>query len=108
MLTEKVMFTQEPAAVVIESLPDNTRRVLLRADAHEETAPDGESTAWAAREAVMLCAPDDCPTVEEITEDFETWFDYAAAWTAPRQKTVHQMQADIDYIAAMCGIDLEG
>lgn len=33
---------------------------------------------------------------------------YAAAWTAPRQKTVHQMQADIDYIAAMCGIDLEG
>lgn len=104
MLTQKVMFTQEPAAVVIESLPDTTCRVLLRANVTEETVEG--CTQYLADEAVMRCDGADCPTAEELAEDFETWFDYASAWETPKVKSAYQLQADIDYIAAMCGLEV--
>lgn len=107
MLNERVMFSDEPEAIVIERLPGSTSRVLLRSDVREEDSQDGEGAAWVASEAIMVCATEDCPTEAEIMEDFPGWFEYVAAWSAPRQKSARQMQADIDYIAAMCGIDLE-
>jgi hypothetical protein len=55
----------------------------------------------------MTLAPEDCPTVSEIQEDPEAWFEYAAAWQPARDKTLRQVQADVEYIAALSGIDLE-
>lgn len=62
---------------------------------------------WVCDEAYMTLAPEDCPTVSEIQEDLEAWFEYAAAWQPARDKTLRQVQADVEYIAALSGIDLE-
>ena len=62
---------------------------------------------WVCDEAYMALAPEDCPTVGEVQEDLKAWFDYAAAWRPAQDKTLRQIQADVEYIAALSGIDLE-
>ena len=56
----------------------------------------------------MECPDDEAPEEEEVEEDFEAWYEYAGDWQPPRVKSREQLQADIEYIAAMTGIDLEG
>ena len=77
---------------------------------HQEVPETGEQegTHWECEEAYMECPDTDAPDVEEIEEYFEDWFDYASAWQPERQKSLAQIQADVEYIAAMAGIDLEG
>ena len=55
----------------------------------------------------MECTPEECPTVEEVEEAFDDWFEYAAGWQPPKLKSLAQIQADVEYIAALSGIDLE-
>jgi len=81
--------------------------IYLRADHQEAADPEGEGTHWECEEAYMMCAEEDAPSAEEIEEDFEAWFEYAAEWQPPRMKSMAQLQADIEYIAAMTGVELE-
>ena len=83
-------------------------RIYLRADHQEVPDTEGEGTHWECEEAYMECADADAPEVEEVEEDFEAWFEYVSDWQPPRLKSWEQLQADIEYIAAMTGIDLEG
>lgn len=87
---------------------DGIARIYLRTDHREVPDTEGESTHWECSEAFMECADNEAPDVEEVEEDFESWFDYAASWQPPRLKSPEQLQADIEYIAAMTGVDLEG
>ncbi len=87
---------------------DGIARIYLRTDHQEVPDTEEESTHWECSEAFMECADDEAPDVEEVEEDFESWFDYAASWQPPRLKSPEQLQADIEYIAAMTGVDLEG
>lgn len=87
---------------------DGIARIYLRTDHQEVPDTEEESTHWECSEAFMECADDEAPDMEEVEEDFESWFDYAADWQPPRLKSPEQLQADIEYIAAMTGIDLEG
>lgn len=84
-------------------------RIYLRTD-HQEVPDTGEQegTHWECEEAFMECPDDEAPGEEEVEEDFEAWFEYVGDWQPPRLKSREQLQADIEYIAAMTGIDLEG
>ena len=87
---------------------EKVAKIYLRTDHQEVPDPVEESTHWEGEEAFMECASDEVPTEEEVEEDFEAWFDFACEWQPPRLKSRAQLQADIEYIAAMTGIDLEG
>ncbi len=62
---------------------------------------------WECDEASMLCPAEDAPAPDEVAEDFEAWFEYVAGWTQAKQKSLAQIQADVEYIAAMTGVELE-
>lgn len=81
-------------------------RIYLRKDHAQVTGEDGDH--WECAEASMICAEAECPTREELAESFDDWFEYAAEWQPARQKSLSQLQADIEFIAAMTGIELEG
>lgn len=83
--------------------------IWIRQNAEEIEIDSGAEvlgTAWTCDEAYMKIEQEDCPTAEEIEEDIEAWFDYAAGWEQERTKTNAELQADIEYIALMAGIDL--
>lgn len=65
------------------------------------------STQWECDEVTMECADSDAPDVGDIEEDFDAWFDYVGDWKPETQKTLAQLQADVEYIAAVAGIELE-
>jgi len=83
-------------------------QIYLRTNHNEVEDLDGEVTHWECDEAFMECEDSEAPTIEEVEEDFEAWFEYAEEWQPPRLRSQAQLQADIEYIAAMSGIDLEG
>ncbi|MBR6859794.1 MAG: hypothetical protein IKM73_00535 [Acidaminococcaceae bacterium] len=87
---------------------DGIARIYLRAD-HMEIEDVGETGGihWECAEAFMECPDDEAPEVEEVEEDFEAWFEYAEEWQPGRAKSLRQIQADVEFIAAMTGIDLE-
>lgn len=97
---------QQNIEIIIQ---EGTAQIYLRADHHEadETGEGMTGKHWECDEAFMVCPEEEAPTAEEIGEAFEDWFDYAAEWTAPKQKSLAQLQADIEYIAAMTGVELE-
>lgn len=90
------------------ALREELASIRLRTD-HQEVEDTGDTpgTHWECEEAFMECALEDCPTVEEVEEDFDDWFEYAAGWQPPKLKSLAQIQADVEYIAALSGIDLE-
>ena len=89
------------------------REIWIRQNIHEEDyeiETEGEEYVgkqFVCDEAYMKLDASDCPSVDEIEDDFESWFDYAASWQPAREKSLAQVQADVEYIAAMTGIDLE-
>ena len=97
---------QKDIEIVIQ---DGIARIYLRTD-HVEIEDVGETGGihWECEEAYMECADADAPEEEEVEEDFEAWFEYAGDWQPGRTKSLRQIQADVEFIAAMTGIDLEG
>ena len=93
---------QKDAEVVICGTEATT---FIRRNAAEKTSDEGKF--WECDEAYMVLPAEDAPAAEEIMEDLETWFDYAAGWHEPRVRSREQLQADVEYIAALTGIDLE-
>jgi hypothetical protein len=96
-------YGEKPSLIHIEHRKTGISDIWLRENV---TAPTAEDEAWTAEEAYMEIATEDCPTEDEILADFDGWFAYAAEWKPEKQKSLAQMQADIEYIASMCGIDL--
>lgn len=80
----------------------------IRMRTNHRAVEDEDGAHWECDEAYMECPAEECPEETEIEEEFEAWFDYAADWQPNRQKSLGQLQADIEYIAAMTGVDLEG
>ena len=87
---------------------DGIARLYLRSG-HQEVQEVGEEagTHWECEEAYMECAEADAPDAEEIEEDFEAWCEYAGDWQPGKTKSLRQIQADVEFIAAMTGIELE-
>ena len=91
------------------NIRDGIARVYLRTE-HEivtEEVDGKPESHWSCTEAFMEGPDDEAPDVEEIEADFESWFEYVAAWKPARQKNLAELQADVEFIAAMTGIDLE-
>ncbi len=84
---------------------DATATVYIRRDATEKENDEGKF--WECEEASMCLPAEDAPGVEEVREDLDAWFEYAAGWHEPRVRSREQLQADVEYIAALTGIDLE-
>lgn len=101
-----------PAEICIASR-GAVRDIWIRTNIREEETVietddrQQHGSQWVCDEAYMTLEPEDCPTVSEIQEDLDSWFEYAAAWQPARDKTLRQVQADVEYIAALSGIDLE-
>lgn len=90
-------------------LNETEARIYIRTN-HEEVPDTGEQegTHWECEEAYMECPVEEAPSVGEIEDEFNDWFEYAAEWQPGKTKSLGQLQADIEYIAAMTGIELEG
>lgn len=82
-----------------------TCHLYLRKDAREVSDEDGQH--WEYSEAYMEMTLSEAPAAAEIEEDFEAWFEYAASWKRPETRSRAQLQADVDYLAALIGADLE-
>ena len=87
-----------------------TAHIYLRTN-HHEVIGEGEGPeaghSWECEEAYMACDASEKPDVEEISEAFDAWFEYVSDWHEPKKKTLQELQADIEYIAAVSGFDLE-
>jgi len=70
-------FNEEPATIKIEQRGDITD-LWLRQEWNEVESEEG--ILYVADEAYMEIPTDELPAAEEILEDFEEWFDYAAEW----------------------------
>lgn len=103
-MVSNVSYGKEPSAVHIEHRKTGVSDLWIRRNAAAPTNPEEEG--WTAEEAYMEIDTSDCPTESEVLEDFDAWFAYVSSWKPKAQRSAAQMQADIDYIAAMCGIDL--
>ena len=92
--------------------------VIMRAD-HKEITEEMESVNtrgktvkiktkhWECTEAWMECNAEEAPEPDEMAEDFDAWFGYIEDWKPAKEKTIAQLQSDVEYIAAVSGIDLE-
>lgn len=114
----KVTYDQRPDAVEVSTMENglvllNVRKDIEEHDIERETfTKTGKVKMEAGKqytvdEAYMILDPADAPTVEDVTEAFDEWFSYAEAWAPARVKTLAELQSDIEFIAAMSGIDLE-
>lgn len=78
MLHSNVMAAEKPEAVVIEKLPDSTKRVILSRNFAEHHDEDG--TSWSGEQAIFVLEPDRTETAEEIAAGFDGWWEYAASY----------------------------
>lgn len=97
---------------------NGTATVFLRAD-HREVTEEMESANargktvkvktkhWECSEAWMECPAAEAPDPDEMAEDFDAWYGYVEDWKPAAAKTLAQLQADVEFIAAVSGIDLE-
>ena len=113
-----VTYNERPDSVEISTMENGLVLLYMRQDIQEkETEQETFTktgkvkietiTQYTADEAYMILDPADAPTVEDVQESFDEWFSYAAAWAPAKVKTLAEIQADIEFIAAMSGIDLE-
>jgi hypothetical protein len=85
MYNKNVTMNENPAPVVLESLPEGGSWVRLYKDAIQvETPEEGDAepgSAWRAEEVVFAMPADRAETVESITESFDGWWEYGKSWT---------------------------
>lgn len=78
MLYSNVMAAEQPEAVVIESLPGGTRRVVLSKDFSTVENEDGQSFVF--NQADFLLEPEREETKASIQERFDSWWEYAVGY----------------------------
>ncbi len=106
---DAVELTQMANDLVLLSMRENIEEHAIEIETFTKTGKPKivNGTQYTADEAYMVLEAADAPTVEEATEAFEDWYAFAEAWTPARVKTLAEIQADVEFIAAMSGIDLE-
>lgn len=114
----RITYDVRPEAVEVSTMENGLVLLNCRQDVEESTVEMETFTKtgkvkketvkqYTVDEAYMIMTQEDAPTAEEVTENFGEWFNYAAAWTPARVKSLAEIQADIEFVAAMSGIDLE-
>ena len=79
MLHSNVMAAEKPEYVVVEQLPDGTKRVVLSKNASAAENEDGKS--WVFDQADFCLEPDREEPAEDIAAAFDDWWEYAAAYS---------------------------
>lgn len=106
MLNMSLSAERQPN-VAVESYPaENICRIYVRKN-HREVVVLNEGSHWECDEAYMELPLNEQPDTSEVEEDLDNWYNYAESWTQTRSKSLAQLQADIEYIADVSGIDLE-
>ena len=72
---KKSYANTQPAAVVLEDLPNGRTRVILSKDAVLVEKEDG--SVWEYEEAAFYLPEGRTETVESITENFDAWWAYS-------------------------------
>ena len=104
MLHSNVMAAEKPEYVVVEQLPDGTRRVVLSKDAAAVENEDGKS--WVFDQADFCLEPDRVETKESIQEHFDSWWEHAVGYNQEMPTlTVDQRLENIENVLlAMMGL----
>ena len=104
MLHNNVIATEKPEAVVIEHLPEGTRRVILSRNFEEKWDEDG--TSWVGEQAVFTLELDRTESREEIEAGFDDWWQYAECCDIGSQEpTVEERLESVENaILAMMGL----
>ena len=82
MLYSNVMSSEKPEAITIENLPGGERRVILSRNFEEFEDEDGNG--WRGEQAVFVMDPGRTESADEISADFDKWWEYAAAYRRNR------------------------
>lgn len=113
MFTNNVQSDRKPEALAYFLLPSGIADVYIRDNVH---MTDGEEGQYYEYDETYFQTTE---TREDIEENLDTWKEYGAAWEqevvltqaeiiSRLQAKTEQNRSDIDYIAAMSDIELEG
>lgn len=94
-MVSKVEFAESPDVARIEHRDDVCDK-WVRQNIEEIETEDG--VVFVADEAYMNMDAEDCPDIEEVRANAEEWFELAKDWNEPKQMTVSEMQARIEYL----------
>lgn len=94
-MLNKTEFTEMPDVAVIEKR-NSICDLWVRQNIEEVEREDG--VVFVADEAYMNMDAEDCPDIEEVKANAEEWFELAKDWNEPKQMTVSEMQARIEYL----------
>lgn len=86
----KAYFTERPESIKFMPLPSGDADLWLRKNIAEITDPETGNMSYKADEAYMRTSA----TEDEISSDFDTWFETASAWQPfiPKSKPDTQEQ----------------
>ena len=104
MLHSNVIAAEKPEYVVVEQLPDGTRRVVLSKDATAVESEDGKS--WVFDQADFCLEPDREETKESIQERFDSWWDHAVGYNQdmPALTVEQRLESVENVLLAMMGL----
>ena len=98
-MLNRVNCGEMPQPITIGSR-DNLKDVWLRTNVEEVIDEDGNKT-YDCDEAYFRIEAAECPTEEDLEDNFEIWFEFAAEWKEPKPLTLKQLRADVDYLMAL-------
>lgn len=78
MLHSNVMAAEKPEYVLVEKLPDGTKRVILSKNASAVENKGGKS--WVFDQADFCLEPDREETKVSIQERFDSWWEHAVGY----------------------------
>lgn len=104
MLHSNVMAAEKPEYVVVEQLPDGTKRVVLSKNASAVESEDGKN--WFFDRADFCLEPDREETKASIQERFDNWWEYAVSYNQDMPAlTVEQRLENVENaLLAMMGL----
>lgn len=103
MLYADVVTGKKPETVAMETLPDNTRRVILSRNFAQFEDQDG--AGWRGQQAIFDLGADRTETAADISAAFDGWWEHAASYTPPVSPTVEQRLENMEAaLLAMMGL----
>lgn len=96
MLYKDVCCGTMPEPVVVEALPEGSRRVVMSRDFAQVDDGDG-GTAWQGQQADFVLDQGRDETAQDIAAAFDDWLAYAEDWRpAGSAPTMEQRMADAE------------
>lgn len=103
----QVTYTQRPSRVSVFAHTLGTDIFLRRNIVEREDEETGQTLYECEEVQARLSTP---VTVDGIETDFDGWWEIIASTPKPQQRTtaqqLAQLRADVDWVAAVSGIDL--